>query len=101
MCGVTTTGDAYCWGGNSKGQLGAATGSACSFGGPQPCSTVPVLVSGGHTWRALTVGLEFSCGITTSDTVYCWGANTFGQLGNGTTTDSPVPVQVTGGFTGP
>jgi len=98
MCGITTAGDAYCWGGNTRGELGAATSSACSFGGGSACSTVPVLVSGGHKWKALAVGTEFSCGITTSDTVYCWGANTFGQLGNGTTTDSAVPVQVTGSF---
>jgi alpha-tubulin suppressor-like RCC1 family protein len=101
MCAITTAGDAYCWGGNSKGELGAATGSACTFGGPTPCSTVPVLVSGGHSWRALAVGLEFTCGITTSDAVYCWGANTFGQLGNGTTVSSIVPVLVSGSFGGP
>ena len=101
MCGVTTSGDAYCWGGNTKGELGTATGSACTLGGPQPCSTVPVLVSGGHKWRALAVGLEFSCGITTADAVYCWGANTLGQLGNGTTTNSTLPVLVSGAFSGP
>jgi alpha-tubulin suppressor-like RCC1 family protein len=97
MCAIATGGDAYCWGGNLRGELGAPTGT-CT--GSTLCSTVPVLVSGGLKWKALAVGLEFTCGVSTTDAVYCWGANTFGQLGNGATTDSTVPVQVTGSFGG-
>jgi alpha-tubulin suppressor-like RCC1 family protein len=36
------------------------------------------------------------CAIKTDHTLWCWGDNGFGQLGDGTTTDSPVPVQVSG-----
>ena len=99
MCAITPAGDAYCWGGNLRGELGAVTATTC--GASTPCSTVPVLVTGGHSWRALAVGLEFTCGITTDDAVYCWGANGFGQLGNGSTTNSSVPVLVSGTFGGP
>jgi alpha-tubulin suppressor-like RCC1 family protein len=36
------------------------------------------------------------CGVTVDGTAYCWGENSDGQLGNGTTTSSIVPVKVAG-----
>jgi alpha-tubulin suppressor-like RCC1 family protein len=39
-----------------------------------------------------------TCGVTLTDRVYCWGNNTTGQLGNGTTTHRSVPVAVAGGL---
>jgi alpha-tubulin suppressor-like RCC1 family protein len=41
------------------------------------------MVLGGHTFRALAVGRDHSCGIGTDNHVYCWGDNTMGQLGTG------------------
>lgn len=90
-CGVTTSGEAYCWGDNSKGQLGDATLTA---------RPNPVPVSGGRTYAAVSAGASHTCGVTTSGEAYCWGRNDFGQLGDGAATDprtSPVPVS--GGFT--
>jgi alpha-tubulin suppressor-like RCC1 family protein len=42
----------------------------------------------------VTVGYGYSCAIIEDGSVYCWGANDFGQLGTGTTEPSAVPVRV-------
>jgi alpha-tubulin suppressor-like RCC1 family protein len=89
-CGLTTSGAAYCWGGNSRGQLG--NGSTAG-------SSVPVLVSGGLSFSAVSAGDGFTCGMTTSGAAYCWGGNSFGELGIGSTADSPTPALVVGGHT--
>lgn len=52
--------------------------------GPASAGPVPVVTSGGG----------HSCALMTDQTVWCWGRNTVGQLGNGTTADSLVPVWV-------
>ena len=87
-CGVTTTGAAYCWGANYSGQLGTGT-----FSGP---SLVPAPVSGGLVFGAVSAGGAHTCGRTTGGTVYCWGGNSDGELGNGSTNGSAVPVRVLG-----
>jgi hypothetical protein len=91
-CGVTTTGTAYCWGGNLNGQFG--NGST----GPE-ISTTPVAVSGGLDFASLSVGSEHTCGVASSGAAYCWGANLFNQLGNGSSVESAIPVAVSGGLT--
>jgi hypothetical protein len=106
-CGVTTTGAAYCWGANTHGQLG--TGSTT---GPEqcfdhsvqprvyfPCSTVPVPVAGGLRFAQVDIATDFACGLTSSGKAYCWGNNSSGQLGTGTTITSASPVAVAGGLT--
>jgi alpha-tubulin suppressor-like RCC1 family protein len=100
-CGVTSGGAAYCWGSGTHGQLGNPTVPTCnvSFGsGHFPCSEVPLPVSGGLTFAALAVGDLHVCGVTTAGAIDCWGGNAFGQLGNGTTQDSPAPTPVGGGL---
>jgi alpha-tubulin suppressor-like RCC1 family protein len=44
----------------------------------------------------VAAGYNYGCSLLASGTVQCWGANTFGQLGNGSTTDSSAPVSVVG-----
>ncbi len=90
-CGLADSGDAYCWGDNSFGQLGNGTNGA---GG-----ATPVLVSGGLTFTDLAGGSSHNCGLTEDGSAYCWGYNVSGQLGNGTTAGSTVPVPVAGGLT--
>jgi alpha-tubulin suppressor-like RCC1 family protein len=85
-CGLTSTGAAYCWG---DGQFGDGTNAI---------QVAPVPVAGGLTFAALSVGDGpfHACGVTTAGVAYCWGLNNSGQLGNGTTSGSAVPVKVAG-----
>jgi alpha-tubulin suppressor-like RCC1 family protein/uncharacterized protein YjdB len=101
-CGVTVAGDAYCWGDNAAGALGvgATTGpELCTPGTiPRPCSTAPVLVTGGLSFSSVSAGFSSTCGVTTSGVAYCWGINDDGELGDGTRTPRSSPVLVVGGL---
>src|SRR6185437_7349073 len=92
-------GPAYGFGTNSSGQLGLGSSSLYS---PVTSPDQPTAkVSGGYTFSQITVSPNFThaCGITASTgAAYCWGENTFGELGNGTATSSNVPVAVSGGL---
>jgi alpha-tubulin suppressor-like RCC1 family protein len=82
-------GDVYCWGTNASGQLGNGNTTA---------SLVPVKVTGlpvGKAASGLTAGSVHNC-VTVEGTVYCWGGNSDGQLGNGTNADSSRAVAVAG-----
>lgn len=54
---------------------------------------VPVVVFAPH-WLYISAGGDHSCGVRSDNRAYCWGANAYGQLGNGTTTPSTRPVPV-------
>jgi alpha-tubulin suppressor-like RCC1 family protein len=85
VCGVTTDHHGYCWGSNSQAELGAPTTQTCDG---SPCSRAPVLVSGNLLFASIAVGEGFSCGLTTTGSLYCWGANDNGQMGNGSSARS-------------
>lgn len=89
-CAVDTQGNGWCWGANNLGQLGA---------GSTTDSNVPIAVdtSGelkGHSLSSITTGSGVSCGLDHAGRAYCWGLGSHGFLGNGTTTNSSVPVSV-------
>ena len=91
---LTSTGQVLAWGSNSYGQLG--NGSTTN-------SSTPVAVSlpSGTTVTAIAAGDGHSLALTSSGQVLAWGWNFYGQLGNGTTTNSstPVPVSLPSGTT--
>ena len=93
-CGLTTSGEAYCWGHRDHGGLGDSHDSDTS----EYYSDHPVPVSGRLSFRLLTAGFAFACGITKTGAAYCWGLNDLGQLGNGTREDRKVPTPVRGGL---
>jgi alpha-tubulin suppressor-like RCC1 family protein len=85
-CGVTTDGVGYCWGTNFFGQLGIGT------------TTSPVLqptpIIGQLHMKSINVRYDHTCGVTVGNVGYCWGHNSSGELGDGTTVHSSVPIRV-------
>ena len=86
---ITTTGRLYAWGPNDYGGLGDLTVVGKSS---------PVLVSGpaATSWSAVEGGRFHSLGITTNGTLYAWGTNYLGMLGDLTTIEKSSPVLVSG-----
>ncbi|HUX32984.1 MAG TPA: hypothetical protein VMV51_03860 [Gemmatimonadaceae bacterium] len=70
-CGVSAQ-MAYCWEANPHGQMGDGTTDG---------STTPVPVAGGLRFIAVSAGIIQTCGVTVEQDAYCWGNDTFGQLG--------------------
>jgi alpha-tubulin suppressor-like RCC1 family protein len=86
-------GTVWAWGNNANGQLGDGT----TTGRATP---VHVAGPGGVGFLtdviAVSAGGVFSVAVRRDGTVWAWGANTDGELGNGTTVDSSTPVRVSG-----
>lgn len=101
-CASLANGTVQCWGENIDGQLGNGVPSGPQSCGSSrsslPCSTVPVTVTGITTATAVSssAGGLWACALLSSAGVQCWGENALGNLGNGTTVASPLPVAVTG-----
>jgi alpha-tubulin suppressor-like RCC1 family protein len=101
-CALLSDGTVRCWGGNEIGQLGTG-----SLAGPDtcvvtadalmlPCSLKPVKVVGLTDAVAIAAGAETTCALRANGTVECWGGNTFGELGNGTTMPALLPSLIPG-----
>ena len=88
VCALLDDKTVKCWGSNSGGQLGNGTTSATPNG-------VPTLVPGlaDATFIGGSSGGHF-CAIVTGGAVKCWGGNTSGQIGDGTTAQANAPTLV-------
>jgi alpha-tubulin suppressor-like RCC1 family protein/tRNA A-37 threonylcarbamoyl transferase component Bud32 len=87
-CALDGDGHAFCWGDDSSGQLGDSTTSAARH--------LPVPVSSGLSFVSISAGSAHACGVTKQGDAFCWGKNSSGQLGDGTTVDRSTPVRVKG-----
>lgn len=93
-CGIGSDGGGtavpYCWGWDANQELG--NGSATTN---QP---TPMLVTAtmGNTsaWLEIAAGFNHTCGVRQDGTLWCWGRNASGQLGDGTLTTRPDPIQI-------
>jgi alpha-tubulin suppressor-like RCC1 family protein len=97
VCGLTSNGQAYCWGADGSGQLGDSSMLVSM-------QASPVAVRSALTFKQLAAGAFHTCGLTTDGAAYCWGDNSHGQLGFGSPQPGlsgawSFPVAVVGGLT--
>ncbi len=93
-CAAGSSGAAYCWGANGNGQLGNSITTQSLV--PVAVSTSGVLSGVSLTQVSADQGGQYTCALASTGAAYCWGAASYGQLGNGGANSSPgVPVAVT------
>ena len=92
-CARRSTGRLFCWGYNVVGQVGNGTETQAAL--------TPRQVAGGLTdWTSVSAGGAHTCAGRSSGGLFCWGGNSTGQLGVGTTdAGRSTPTQVAGGLT--
>ena len=88
---VTKDGDLYMWGYNNYGQLGVYSNAD---------SKIPIKVNNSSSTlpeksvKYVALGYYHSAAITKDGSLYIWGCNSYGQLGDGTTTDRYTPIKI-------
>lgn len=85
-CALLNDGTVKCWGSNDSNQIGNNDGGNDAL--------TPVTVSGLSNVIGIAGGNAHSCALLNDGTIKCWGSNFAGQLGDGSTTTSGVPVDV-------
>lgn len=90
--GIRTNGTLWGWGSTGQGRVGDNNEAVCK--------SSPVSVVGGFTdWCCVSAGGEHSMGLRTNGTLWSWGRNGTGALGDGTTVNKSSPISVIGGYT--
>jgi alpha-tubulin suppressor-like RCC1 family protein len=85
-CAIATDLTLWCWGSNFDGELGDGSKVRQRY--------KPAPVVGAGQWASFALGSFFTCAIQTDGTLWCWGANEEGQLGDGTVQRHRTPRQV-------
>jgi trimeric autotransporter adhesin len=91
-CALATTGRVFCWGSNADRRLGQPT-----TGGAQVASSnVPMEITNGPNMMSLEIGARHGCAIedAVNGQTYCWGHNSDGQLGDGSTASKNNPTAI-------
>jgi alpha-tubulin suppressor-like RCC1 family protein len=94
-CALLANQTVWCWGSQNHGLLGNGTSDE------NIVSPTPVQAVGINTAAAIACGGLNCCALLANGTLKCWGYNTFGQVGDGTTVDRSTPVQVLTGLGSP
>jgi alpha-tubulin suppressor-like RCC1 family protein len=76
----------WAWGRNSDGQVGVGS-NAAMFSSPQQ-------IGSDTNWSAISAGIEFCIALKSNGTLWSWGDNTYGQLGDNSIVDKNAPVQI-------
>jgi hypothetical protein len=86
-CALRGTGNLWCWGRNSQDQLGLGDTATEQYRYPQQ-------VGDQDDWIDVQAGQNHSCGLRVEGSLWCWGENSFGNLGTGdfTSHSSPFPI---------
>ncbi|MDG0815430.1 RCC1 domain-containing protein [Bdellovibrio svalbardensis] len=87
-CALSTDNSTYCWGDNSKGQLGIGVNGGVRTQPAKLDLSGPI-----KYFTKVSVGNEFSCGLSINGQIYCWGENSQHNLSDGTVTNRNAPVQ--------
>jgi alpha-tubulin suppressor-like RCC1 family protein len=91
---LKSDGTIWAWGANYRGQLGNGYSARTSTNRAAMIQDRPVHTVPGNDWVQVEAGSVCSYAIKRDGTLWAWGLNNFGQLGVGSWTDSPTPVQV-------
>jgi alpha-tubulin suppressor-like RCC1 family protein len=83
---VKADGTLWSWGNNTYGQLGFSSSGASR--------NAPVQMDTSNNWSTVSAGTQFSFGIKADNTLWGWGVNNGGQLGDSTSTTRYTPVQI-------
>ena len=88
LCGIKTDHSLWCWGNNDRGQLGADINTVFF-------QELPLQVGTLNDWLSVSVGEGHTCAIQQDHSLWCWGTDDYGQVGNpDARTPNPVPFQV-------
>jgi alpha-tubulin suppressor-like RCC1 family protein len=101
-CGLRSPADAWCWGMNQSGQLGAPSAQQCYDTNPDDpeapprvlaCSLTPVRAVSSLDLTMISTSSQHTCGLASDQVLYCWGSGVRGQLGGGSSGSEVYSVE--------